>query len=154
MSKKKVKVSTKTPNPSVLFVSMNLTNLDSNFNYPTEQSLLNFFQKYGFYILPILILIIASFLYYDILYDKNVFHFKDMGRNSYNFDYPKLYHLAINWEKLYLYTLLIIVYFTLRFAKNQHWNFGQWFKGLETVGLISVLGLGIGGFMLEVICSK
>lgn len=280
MSKKKSKISTNIPNPSVPFATTNLTSEDSNFNNPTNQVLLNFFQKYGIYILPILILLIASFLYNDFLFGKNVFLFKDIGSDSYNFDYPKLYNLANHWEKygspswsfeqglgqnihpywldpftfllvlggkqsiannliyvlllelllagmlfylflrtrkvegflsvlgailysfsgymvlgttwqmsvfgtevvyaafllfalekfisgknwyfipipiamitvhlpfyLYIYTLLIIIYYTLRFAENQRWNFGKWFIGLFTIGIISFLGVGIGAFM-------
>jgi hypothetical protein len=280
MSKKKSKISTNTPKLSVPSAQTNLTNEDSNFSKPTKQVLLNFFQKYGVYILPVLILLIASFLYNDFLFGKNVFLFKDIGSDSYNFDYPKLYNLADYWEKygspswsfeqglgqnmhpywfdpftfllviggkqsiannliyvfllelllagmlfylflrtrkvegflavlgallyafsgymvlgttwqmsvfgtevvyaafllfalekfiseknwyfiplpiamisvhlpfyLYLYTLLIIIYYTLRFVENQQWNFGKWFIGLATIGIISVLGVGIGAFM-------
>lgn len=280
MSKKKSKISTNTPKLSVPSVLTNLTNEDSNFSKSTKQVLRNSFQKYGVYILPVLILLIASFLYNDFLFGKNVFLFKDIGSDSYNFDYPKLYNLADHWEKygspswsfeqglgqnmhpywfdpftfllviggkqsiannliyvfllelllagmlfylflrtrkvegflavlgallyafsgymvlgttwqmsvfgtevvyaafllfalekfiseknwyfiplpiamitvhlpfyLYLYTLLIIIYYTLRFAENQQWNFGKWFIGLATIGIISVLGVGIGAFM-------
>ena len=48
---------------------------------------------------------------------------------------------------LYLYTILIVVYYTLRFNEIQRWNFGKWFIGLLTIGIISVLGVGIGAFM-------
>ena len=48
---------------------------------------------------------------------------------------------------LYLYSLLIIIYYTLRFAENQQWHFGKWFVGLASIAIISVLGVGIGAFM-------
>ncbi len=242
--------------------------------------LLPFFQRFGIFILPVLLVIIACVLYKDFLFGKNVFLFKDIGSDSYNFDYPKLYQLADYWEKfgspswsfeqglgqnmhpywfdpftfllvlggkqqianniiyvfllelltagmlfylflrtlkvtaflavlgallyafsgymvlgttwqmsvfgtevvytafllfalekfisdkiwyyiplpiamitvhipfyLYLYTLLIIIYYSLRFAEIQRWNFGKWFIGIATIGVISVLGVGIGAFM-------
>lgn len=280
MSKKKSKISTNSPNPSLRLFSTNHTNKEVNFNQSSEQVLLSFFQRNGIYILPALILLIASFLYSDFLFGKNVFLFKDIGSDSYNFDYPKLYNLADHWEKygspswsfeqglgqnmhpywfdpftfllviagkqsvannliyvfllelllagmlfylflrtrkvegllsvlgailysfsgymvlgttwqlsvfgtevvyaafllfalekfiseknwyfipipiamitvhlpfyLYLYTLLIIIYYTLRFAENQQWHFGKWFVGLASIAIISVLGVGIGAFM-------
>jgi hypothetical protein len=48
---------------------------------------------------------------------------------------------------LYLYSLLIIIYYTLRFAENQQWHFGKWFVGLASIAIISGLGVGIGAFM-------
>jgi hypothetical protein len=99
MSKKKSKISTSTPNPSMPSASANLSTKEVVSNKSTEQLVLNLFQKYGIYILPALILLIASFLYNDFLFGKNVFLFKDIGSDSYNFDYPKLYNLADHWEK-------------------------------------------------------
>ena len=99
MSKKKSKISTNSPNPSLRLFSTNHKNKEVNFNQSSEQVLLSFFQRNGIYILPALILLIASFLYSDFLFGKNVFLFKDIGSDSYNFDYPKLYNLADHWEK-------------------------------------------------------
>ena len=99
MSKKKSKISANTPNPPVPLASTNLTNEGANFNQSTDQVLLSFFQRYGIYILPVLILLIACFLYKDFLFGKNVFLFKDIGSDSYNFDYPKLYNLADHFQK-------------------------------------------------------
>lgn len=280
MSKKKSKISTNSPNPPLRFFSTNHTNKEANFNQSSKQVLLSLFQRNGIYILLVLILLIASFLYSDFLFGKNVFLFKDIGSDSYNFDYPKLYNLADHWEKygslswsfeqglgqnihpywfdpftfllviggkqsvannliyifllelllagmffylflrtrkvegflsvlgailysfsgymvlgttwqlsvfgtevvyaafllfslekfisektwyfipipiamitmhlpfyLYLYTLLIIIYYSLRFAENQQWHFGKWFVGLASIAIISVLGVGIGAFM-------
>ena len=280
MSKKKSKISTSTPNPSMPSASANLSTEEVVSNKSTEQLVLNLFQKYGIYILPALILLIASFLYNDFLFGKNVFLFKDIGSDSYNGDFLKYSLLADYWEKygtpswafeqglgqnlhpywfdpftflliiggkehlannfinvflvelvlagmlfylflrtlkvqgflavlggvlyafsaymvlgttwqmsffgtevvyaalllfalekfisqkqwiyipiaiaviaihvpfnLYLYTILILIYYTLRFNEMQSWNWGKWFIGLLTIGLISVLGLGISGFM-------
>ncbi|WP_435357335.1 YfhO family protein [Emticicia sp. SJ17W-69] len=278
MSKKKNKASSNVPLQSVSTNQMasSLTDIIDT----SENTLLAFFQRYGAFILPIILLFIASILYKDFLFGKNVFLFKDIGSDSYNFDYPKLYQLADYWDKfgspgwsfeqglgqnmhpywfdpftfllvlggkeqvannliyvfllelllagiffylflrtlkiqgflsvlggflyafsgymvlgttwqmsvfgtevvytalllfalekfisekkwyfipipiamiaihlpfyLYLYTILIVIYYTLRFNEIQQWNFGKWFIGLVTIGLISVLGVGIGAFM-------
>ena len=278
MSKKKNKALSNVPLQSVSTnqIAPSLSDITDT----SENTLLAFFQRYGIVILPIILIIVASILYKDFLFGKNVFLFKDIGSDSYNFDYPKFYHLADYWEKygspswsfeqglgqnmhpywfdpfsfllilggkeqiannliygfllelilaglffylflrtlkvqgflavlggllyafsgymvlgttwqmsvfgtevvytalllfalekfisdrkwyfipipiamiaihlpfyLYLYTILIVVYYTLRFNEIQRWNFGKWFIGLLTIGIISVLGVGIGAFM-------
>jgi uncharacterized membrane protein YfhO len=245
-----------------------------------ENIILRYFQQYGIFILSFILIIVASVLYKNFLFGKYVFLFKDIGSDSYNFDYIKFYHLADYWQKfgspswsfeqglgqnmhpywfdpftfllvlggkeqiannliyvflfelmlagvffylflrtlkvegfvsvlggllyafsgymvlgttwqmsvfgtevvyaallllalekfisekkwyllpipiamiaihlpfyLYIYTILIVVYYTLRFNEIQQWNFGKWFSGLLTIGVISVLGVGIGAFM-------
>ncbi len=98
MSKKKNKFSSNvqpqsTSNPEVSSIIENSnTNLSKN-------SLLVYFNRFGVYILPVLILIAAVVLYKDFLFGKNVFLFKDIGSDSYNFDFPKFYHLADYWER-------------------------------------------------------
>ncbi|WP_394991670.1 YfhO family protein [Emticicia sp.] len=278
MSKKKNKALSNVPLQSVSTNKIGPSTIDVSDT--SENILLVFFQRYGIVILPIILIIVASILYKDFLFGKNVFLFKDIGSDSYNFDYPKFYHLADYWEKygspswsfeqglgqnmhpywfdpfsfllilggkeqiannliygfllelilaglffylflrtlkvqgflavlggllyafsgymvlgttwqmsvfgtevvytalllfalekfisekkwyfipipiamiaihlpfyLYLYTILIVVYYTLRFNEIQRWNFGKWFIGLLTIGIISVLGVGIGAFM-------
>lgn len=53
-------------------------------------------------------------------------------------------HIPFN---LYLYTILIIIYYTVRFNEENEWNFLKWFMGLFTIGVVSVLGVGMGAFM-------
>ena len=278
MSKKKNKVSFNVPLQSVSTnqIAPSLSDITDT----SENTLLAFFQRYGAFILSVILLLVASILYKDFLFGKNVFLFKDIGSDSYNFDYPKFYHLADYWEKfgspswsfehglgqnmhpywfdpftfllilggkeqvannfiyvfilelmmaglffylflrtlkiqgflsvlggllyafsgymvlgttwqmsvfgtevvytalllfalekfisekkwyfipipiamiaihlpfyLYLYTILIVMYYTLRFNEIQKWNFGKWFMGILVIGIISVLGVGIGAFM-------
>ena len=281
MSKKKNK---NNPSHDVPRQSISNSTVSSTFENTTadasENGLLGYFQLYGIYILIPLLLISASILYKDFLFGNNVFLFKDIGSDSYNFDFPKFYHSADYWEKfgspswsfeqglgqnmhpywfepftfllvlggkenvannliyvfllelilagtffylflktlkiqgylsvlggflyafsgymvlgttwqlsvfgtevvyaalllfalekfiseknwyflpipiamiaihvpfyLYLYTILIIIYYTLRFTESQKFDFGKWFLGLVTIGIVSVLGLGIGAFM-------
>jgi uncharacterized membrane protein YfhO len=279
MSKKKTKFPIDAPRQSVS--NPIVGSIPETINADVSQStLLSYFQSYGVYILIPLLLISFSILYKDFLFGDYVFLFKDIGSDSYNFDFPKFYHLADYWEKygspswsfeqglgqnmhpywfdpftfllvlggkekvanniiyvfllelilagtffylylrtlkiqgfvavlggflyafsgymvlgttwqlsvfgtevvyaalllfalekfiseknwyflpipiamiaihipfyLYLYTLLIIIYYTLRFAESQQLNFKNWFLSLLTIGIVSVLGLGIGAFM-------
>jgi uncharacterized membrane protein YfhO len=245
-----------------------------------QDGILNFFNRFGIYIFLIAVVLIANILYKDFLWGRLVFLFKDIGSDTYNFDFPKLYQLADYWQKegvpawafeqgmgqnihpywfdpftfllilggkngvaqnlifvyilqiltagllfylflktrkmtgfvailggilytfcgyivlgstwqitvfgteivyaafllfalekfitdkqwyyiplpiamiaihvpfyLFLYTILIIIYFTLRFNEENKWSFGKWFIGLSTIGLVSVIGVGIGAFM-------
>ena len=281
MSKKKNKFPS---NVQPQFVSTNQKESLINDDLPnvdtSENSLLVFFNRYSIFILLFILIIASAILYKDFLFGKNVFLFKDIGSDSYNFDYPKLYHLADYWQKfgspgwsfeqglgqnmhpywfdpftfllvlggkeqvannliyvfllelllagiffylflrtlkvqgfvavlggflyafsgymvlgttwqmsvfgievvytalllfalekfisekiwyfipipiamiaihipfyLYLYTVLIIIYYTFRFAESQKWDFVKWFVGLTTIGIISVLGVGMGAFM-------
>ena len=281
MSKKKnkfpanVQPQSVSTNQKESLINDDLPNVDSS-----ENSLLAFFNRYSIFVLLFILIIASAILYKDFLFGKNVFLFKDIGSDSYNFDYPKLYHLADYWQKfgspswsfeqglgqnmypywfdpftfllvlggkeqvannliyvfllelllagiffylflrtlkvqgfvavlggflyafsgymvlgttwqmsvfgievvyaalllfalekfisekiwyfipipiamiaihipfyLYLYTVLIIIYYTLRFAESQKWDFVKWFVGLTTIGIISVLGVGMGAFM-------
>ena len=281
MSKKKNKFPS---NVQPQFVSTNQKESLINDDLPnvdtSENSLLVFFNRYSIFILLFILIIASAILYKDFLFGKNIFLFKDIGSDSYNFDYPKLYHLADYWQKfgspgwsfeqglgqnmhpywfdpftfllvlggkeqvannliyvfllelllagiffylflrtlkvqgfvavlggflyafsgymvlgttwqmsvfgievvytalllfalekfisekiwyfipipiamiaihipfyLYLYTVLIIIYYTFRFAESQKWDFVKWFVGLTTIGIISVLGVGMGAFM-------
>jgi uncharacterized membrane protein YfhO len=277
MSKKKNKFSTNVPpRPASTAVEFS-SNKEINI---AENSLLTYFQRYGIYILIVLLVVSSSILYKDFLFGEYAFLFKDIGSDSYNFDFPKFYHLADYWDKfglpswsfeqglgqnmnpywfdpltfllvlggkeniannmiylflfeqmlagvffylflrtlkvqgflavlgsflyafsgymvlgttwqlsvfgteivyasllllalekfisdkvwyiipipiamivihvpfyLYLYTILIIIYYTLRFAETQQLNFIKWFTGLATIGVVSILGVGISGFM-------
>jgi uncharacterized membrane protein YfhO len=281
MSKKKSNSATNTPNHSEPLASKKLVTQALNESKVTEQVLLSFFQRYGIYIMPVILLLLAFILYKDFLFGKNVYLFKDIGSDSYNGDFLKYSLLADYWEKfgspgwafeqglgqnlhpywfdpftflliiggkehlannfinvyllelmlagmlfylflrtlkvqgflsvlggilyafsaymvlgttwqmsffgtevvyaalllfalekfisekqwvyipiaialiaihvpfnLYLYTILIVIYYTLRYNEIQQWNWGKWFLGLLTIGVISILGLGISGFML------
>ena len=256
-------------------VPNDLVNIDT-----FENTFLTFFNHYGIFILSFILVAASIILYKDFLFGKYVFLFKDIGSDSYNFDYPKFYHLADYWEKaglpswsfeqglgqnihpfwfdpftfllilggkeqiannliyvfllellsaglffylflrtlkiqgfaavlggflyafngymvlgttwqmsvfgtevvyaalllftlekfisekiwyfipipiamiaihvpfyLYLYTILIVIYYTLRFAESQKWDFIKWFTGLASIGIVSILGVGIGAFM-------
>lgn len=281
MSKKKNKnnLPLNVPRPSISSAVVSSTH-DAISVDVSENTLLSYFQRYGIYILIPLLLLSCSILYRDFLFGDYVFLFKDIGSDSYNFDFPKFYHLADYWDKygspswsfeqglgqnmhpywfdpftyllvlggkenvannliyvfllelmlagtffylflrtlkiqgfiavlggflyafsgymvlgttwqlsvfgtevvyaafllfalekfiseknwyflpipiamiaihvpfyLYLYTVLIIIYYTLRFAESQKLNFKNWFLGLVIIGVVSVLGLGIGAFM-------
>ena len=280
MSKKKNKFSSAVVPPQRTSNSIIFSKNDDTIADISENILLSYFQRFGIYILFFLLIIASSILYKDFLFGDYVFLFKDIGSDSYNFDFPKFYHLADYWEKfgspswsfeqglgqnmhpywfdlftfllvlggkenvannmiyvfllelilagmffylylrtlkvqgylavlggflyafsgyivlgttwqlsvfgteivyvalllfalekfisekvwyilpipiamivihvpfyLYLYTILIIIYYTLRFAESQQLNFMKWFVGLATIGIISALGVGISGFM-------
>ncbi|MEY4538723.1 MAG: hypothetical protein RLZZ306_480, partial [Bacteroidota bacterium] len=279
MSKKKNKFPVDVPRQSISKPITSSTIETSNTDV-SENTLLSFFQRYGIYIFIPLLIITSSILYKDFLFGDYVFLFKDIGSDSYNFDFPKFYHLADYWDKhgspswsfeqglgqnmhpywfdpftfllvlggkeqvannliyvfllelilagtffylflrtlkiqgfvsilggflyafsgyivlgttwqlsvfgtevvyaalllfalekfiseknwyflpipiamiaihipfyLYLYTVLIIIYYSLRFAETQQLNFMKWFVGLATIGIISLLGVGVSGFM-------
>lgn len=100
MSKKKNKFPS---NVQPQFVSTNQKESLINDDLPnvdtSENSLLVFFNRYSIFILLFILIIASAILYKDFLFGKNVFLFKDIGSDSYNFDYPKLYHLADYWQK-------------------------------------------------------
>jgi uncharacterized membrane protein YfhO len=279
MSKKKNKFPVDVPRQTITKPIVSSTPETTNTDV-SENALLSFFQQYGIYIFIPLLIVTSSILYKDFLFGDYVFLFKDIGSDSYNFDFPKFYHLAGYWEKfgspswsfeqglgqnmhpywfdpftfllvlggkenvannliyvfllelvlagtffylylrtlkiqgfvsvlggflyafsgymilgtswqlsvfgtevvyaalllfalekfiseknwyflpipiamiaihipfyLYLYTVLITIYYTLRFAESQQLNFKNWFLGLLTIGIVSILGVGISGFM-------
>jgi uncharacterized membrane protein YfhO len=241
----------------------------------------DFFNKYSLYIFLGILVVSAGILFKDFLFGKNVLLFKDIGSDSYNSDYPRLYHLADYWDKygypswafeqgmgqsihpfwfdpftfllilggkenlanniiyiylaelfvagsifyfylktlkfsgytailgsvlfafsgyviigptwqltafgvevvyaafllfavekfisdkqwyyipipiamiacyspfhLYLYTILLVAYYTLRYAESNEWSFLDWAKGLFLIGFVSLIGVGIGAFMM------
>ncbi len=96
MSKKKNNFPLDVPRQSNSTVSSTIENTITDVS---ENGLLGYFQRYGIYILIPLLLISALILYKDFLFGNNVFLFKDIGSDSYNFDFPKFYHSADYWEK-------------------------------------------------------
>ena len=99
MSKKKNKFSSAVVPPQRTSNSIISSKNDDVIADTSENIILSYFQRSGIYILIFLLIIASSILYKDFLFGDYVFLFKDIGSDSYNFDFPKFYHLADYWEK-------------------------------------------------------
>ena len=100
MSKKKQKNNLPNDVPRQSISNSTVSSIVENTTaHVSDNTLLSYFQRYGVFILIPLLLVSASILYKDFLFGNNVFLFKDIGSDSYNFDFPKFYHSADYWEK-------------------------------------------------------